>query len=76
MKEGVYIINTGRGGLIETKAAINGLKKKHIGGLGLDVYEQEESLFFRDVSSEVMTDDIMARLLTFNNVIVTGHQVN
>lgn len=75
MKHEVYIINTGRGALIETKAAIWALKHKKIGGLALDVYEQEERLFFQDVSNEIMTDDYMARLLTFNNVLVTGHQV-
>ncbi|CAK71825.1 unnamed protein product (macronuclear) [Paramecium tetraurelia] len=74
MKENVMIINTGRGALIETKAVVNALKKKKIGGLAIDVYEQEEKLFFKDVSQEVLTDDVLARLLSFPNVIITGHQ--
>jgi D-lactate dehydrogenase len=74
MKEGVMIVNTGRGALIDTPAVIAGLKSGRIGYLGLDVYEEEEALFFEDSSSQVMQDDIFARLLTFPNVIVTGHQ--
>lgn len=74
MKHNVIIVNTGRGALIDSKAAIKALKMGSIGGLALDVYEQEERLFFKDVSSEIMEDDVLARLLSFNNVIVTGHQ--
>ena len=74
MKPGVMLINTSRGALIDTRAVIGGLKSRRIGALGLDVYEEEEGVFFRDLSSEVMEDDTLARLLTFPNVIVTGHQ--
>jgi D-lactate dehydrogenase len=74
MKGGVMIVNTGRGALIDTPAVIAGLKSGRIGYLGLDVYEEEEALFFQDSSSQVMQDDVFARLLTFPNVIVTGHQ--
>lgn len=74
MKDGVMIINTGRGKLIHSKALIQGLKKKKIGSAGLDVYEEESNNFFEDRSNRVMDDDILARLLSFNNVIVTSHQ--
>jgi len=74
MKEGVMIINTGRGKLIDTKSLIKGLKSKKIGFAGLDVYEEEEEYFFEDMSDFVMDDDMLARLLSFNNVIVTSHQ--
>ena len=74
MKDGVIIINTGRGGLIDTEALIEGLKSRKIGGAGLDVYENERYYFFEDESGKVMEDDVLARLLTFNNVIVTSHQ--
>lgn len=74
MKKGVMIINTGRGALIDTAALINGLKSGQIGAAGLDVYEEEEGLFFQDHSGEVLNDDVLARLLTFPNVIITGHQ--
>ncbi|MCX7726468.1 MAG: 2-hydroxyacid dehydrogenase [Chitinispirillaceae bacterium] len=74
MKDGVIIINTSRGKLIDTKALIDGLKKGKIGSAGLDVYEEEEEFFFEDYSSQVLTDDILARLLTFPNVIITSHQ--
>jgi D-lactate dehydrogenase len=74
MKPGVMIINTGRGALVDTAAVISGLKSSHIGYLGLDVYEEEEALFFEDLSSHVIQDDVFARLLTFPNVIVTAHQ--
>ncbi len=73
MKTGVMLINTSRGGLIDTSAVITGLKSGRIGYLGLDVYE-EESLFFQDFSGYVIQDDVFARLMTFSNVIVTGHQ--
>lgn len=74
MKSGVMIVNTSRGGLIDAKAVIKGLKSKQIGSLALDVYEQEADLFFEDLSDEVIQDDIFERLLTFPNVIITGHQ--
>lgn len=74
MKRGVMIINTGRGALVETSALIQGLKTGHIGYLGLDVYEEEEHLFFQDHSSDIILDDVFARLLTFPNVLITAHQ--
>jgi D-lactate dehydrogenase len=74
MKNGVMIINTSRGGLIDTRAAITGLKSKKIGYLGLDVYEEEGNLFFEDNSNRLLQDDVFARLLTFPNVVITGHQ--
>ncbi len=74
MKKGVMIINTSRGGLIDTKAVIHGLKYKHIGHLGIDVYEQEEKLFFRDLSHEIIDDDTIQLLTSFPNVMVTAHQ--
>ena len=74
MKSGVMLINTSRGALINTEAAIAGLKSGKIGYLGLDVYEQEEELFFEDLSDTVIQDDIFGRLLTFPNVLITGHQ--
>ncbi len=74
MKPGVMVVNTGRGALLDTPAAIEGLKSGQIGSLALDVYEEEADLFFTDRSSEVMTDDVFARLLTFPNVLVTAHQ--
>lgn len=74
MKTGVMLINTSRGALIDTKAVINGLKSGKIGYLGLDVYEQEGDLFFEDLSDKVIQDDLFERLLTFPNVLITGHQ--
>lgn len=74
MKEGVMIINTSRGALIETGAAIRGLKNGHIGYLGLDVYEQEGKLFFNDHSENIIQDDDIMRLLSFPNVLITSHQ--
>ncbi len=74
IKTGAMLINTSRGGLIDTQAAINGLKSGAIGYLGIDVYEQEADLFFEDLSNQVIQDDIFQRLLTFPNVLVTGHQ--
>ena len=74
MKQGVMIINTSRGAVIDTEAVIGALKNKHIGYLGLDVYEQEENLFFKDLSEQIISDDLFERLLTFPNVLVTGHQ--
>ncbi len=74
MKLGVFLINTGRGRLIDTKALISALKKGRIGAAGLDVYEEEENIFFQDLSESGLQDDILARLLTFPNVLVTSHQ--
>lgn len=74
MKAGVMLINTSRGALVDTAAAIEGLKSGKIGHLGLDVYEEEGDLFFEDLSDTVITDDTFSRLLTFPNVLVTGHQ--
>lgn len=74
MKEGVMLINTSRGGLIDTQAAIDGLKSGRIGWLGIDVYEEEADLFFEDLSDIVIRDDVFSRLSTFPNVMITGHQ--
>jgi D-lactate dehydrogenase len=74
MKPGVMLVNTGRGALVDTKAVIDALKSGHLGSLGLDVYEEEGPLFFEDRSLRILQDDVFARLLTFPNVIVTGHQ--
>ena len=74
MKPGVMLINTSRGALIDTRALISGLKCGKIGYAGLDVYEEESEYFFEDFSDRVMTDDLLARLTTFNNVVVTSHQ--
>ena len=74
MKEGVVIINTGRGQLINTNDLIEGLKEKKIAAAGLDVYEEEGEYFYEDKSDKIIDDDVLARLLSFNNVIVTSHQ--
>jgi D-lactate dehydrogenase len=74
MKPGVMLINTSRGALVDTRAVIAALKRGKIGSLGLDVYEEEADLFFEDLSSTVIQDDVFARLLTFPNVLITGHQ--
>jgi D-lactate dehydrogenase len=74
MKNGVMLINTSRGALIDSKAVINALKKEKISYLGLDVYEEEGDLFFEDLSDYVIQDDTFMRLLSFNNVLITGHQ--
>ena len=74
MKPGVVIINTSRGGLIDTEALIAAIQSGQVGGVGLDVYEEEEGKFFRDLSDKVMDDATLARLMTFPNVLVTGHQ--
>jgi D-lactate dehydrogenase len=74
MKPGVMIVNTGRGALVDTTALIDALKSGRLGYLGLDVYEEEENLFFQDRSSQIIQDDVFARLLTFPNVLVTAHQ--
>ncbi len=74
MKPGAMLINTSRGGLVDTRAVIEALKSGHLGALGLDVYEEEGDLFFEDLSGQLLQDDVFARLLTFSNVLVTGHQ--
>jgi len=74
MKEGVMIINTSRGALINTADAIDGLVQKKIGYLGIDVYEQEEKLFFEDLSESIIQDDDILRLNSFPNVLITSHQ--
>jgi len=74
MRRGVMLVNTSRGGIVDTGAAIEGLKSGQIGSLALDVYEGEAGLFFEDLSDEILRDDMLARLLTFPNVLVTAHQ--
>jgi D-lactate dehydrogenase len=74
VKRGCILVNTSRGGLVDTEAAVQALKTGQLGGLALDVYEQEASLFFQDLSSTIITDDVIQRLVSFPNVIVTGHQ--
>jgi D-lactate dehydrogenase len=74
MKPGAMLVNTSRGALIDTAAVIAALKSHHLGALAIDVYEQESELFFRDHSSEIIDDDVFQRLMTFPNVLVTGHQ--
>lgn len=74
MKAGAMLLNTGRGALIDTTAVIDALKSGHLGYLGIDVYEQEENLFFRDFSDTIIQDDVIVRLLSFPNVLVTAHQ--
>ena len=73
MKDGVFLVNTSRGALVDTEALIEGLKNNKFGGVGLDVYEEEEGLFFEDKSEAVMQDENLARLVTFPNVLVTSH---
>ncbi|MGJ8677447.1 MAG: 2-hydroxyacid dehydrogenase [Akkermansiaceae bacterium] len=74
MKEGAYIVNTSRGKLIESKSVIEALKSGHLGGVALDVYEEEEGIFFEDHSNTIIQDDELARLMTFPNVLITAHQ--
>lgn len=74
MRDRVMLINTSRGGLVDTRAVIGALKSGKIGALGLDVYEEEADLFFEDLSGSILQDDVFARLLTFPNVLITGHQ--
>lgn len=74
MKEGVYIINTSRGALIDTEALLEAIRKRRVGAVGLDVYEEEADVFFEDFSDEILKDDLLLRLLSMPNVIVTGHQ--
>ncbi|TPE48826.1 2-hydroxyacid dehydrogenase [Amaricoccus solimangrovi] len=74
MKPGVMIVNTSRGAIIDARAAIRGLKRGVIGGLCLDVYEEEAGIFFEDLSGRILQDDVLARLMTFPNVLITAHQ--
>lgn len=74
MKKGVMLLNTSRGGLVHTQAVINALKTGQIGYFGMDVYEEEEGLFFEDHSEQILQDDVIARLMTFPNVLITSHQ--
>ena len=74
MKDGVVLINTSRGALIDSQEVINALKSRKVGNLGIDVYEQEEDLFFQNRSEEILQDEQIARLMTFPNVLITGHQ--
>jgi D-lactate dehydrogenase len=74
MKDGVMLINTSRGALVDAEAVVSALKHRKVGYLGIDVYEQEEKLFFRDLSETVIEDDTIARLMSFSNVLVTAHQ--
>ena len=73
MKQGVYLVNTSRGALIDTDALIDGLVAGKFGGVGLDVYEEEEGIFYEDKSGEIMKDENLARLMTFPNVLSTSH---
>lgn len=73
-KRGVMLINTSRGRVLDTRAVIEALKAGQIGYLGMDVYEEEEAVFFKDLSDQVIQDDVLSRLLTFPNVLITGHQ--
>jgi D-lactate dehydrogenase len=74
MKPGAMLINTSRGALVDTRALIRALKKGYLGAVGLDVYEEESHIFFEDLSDEIIPDDLIMRLLTFPNVLITGHQ--
>jgi D-lactate dehydrogenase len=74
MKRGAMLINTSRGAVVDTRATIQALKSGQLGALGIDVYEEEADLFFQDLSDRVLQDDVLARLMTFPNVLVTGHQ--
>jgi len=74
MKRGAFLVNTSRGKLIDTGALLDSLKRGHLGGVALDVYEEEEGIFFEDLSDQVLEDDELSRLLTFPNVLITAHQ--
>ena len=74
MKDGALLINTSRGAVVNTRAVIDALKRQRLGGLAIDVYEEEDALFFEDRSDQTIMDDQFARLLTFPNVLITGHQ--
>ena len=73
MKDGVYLVNTSRGSLINSEDLIDGLVAGKFGGVGLDVYEEEEGIFYEDRSTEIVEDDVLARLMTFPNVLITSH---
>jgi D-lactate dehydrogenase len=74
MRPGALLVNTSRGALVNHQAIIEALKKKHLGGLAIDVYEAEEGLFFKNHEGEILEDEIISRLMTFHNVLITGHQ--
>jgi D-lactate dehydrogenase len=74
MKKGAILINTGRGALLDSTALIDSLKSGHLAGAALDVYEEEDGIFFKDLSNQILKDDVLARLLTFPNVLITSHQ--
>jgi D-lactate dehydrogenase len=74
LKTGVFLINTSRGALIDGTAAIEGIKSGKIGALGLDVYEEESGIFYENLSERIIDDDVLMRLLTFPNVLITSHQ--
>lgn len=74
MKNGAILLNTGRGALVDTRALISALKRGVLGGVGLDVYEEEADLFFSDLSGTIIQDDVFVRLMTFPNVLITAHQ--
>ena len=74
MRPGSLLVNTSRGALVHHQAIIEALKRKHLGGLAIDVYEAEEGLFFKNHEGEILEDEIISRLMTFHNVLITGHQ--
>lgn len=74
MKPGAMLVNTSRGALVEHHAIIEVLKRKHLGGLAIDVYDSEEGLFFQNHEGEILDDEVISRLMTFHNVLITGHQ--
>jgi D-lactate dehydrogenase len=74
MKKDVILVNTSRGGLVDTSALIEAVKNRHIGGVGLDVYEEEDEYFFEDRSNDILEDESLVRLMSFPNVLVTSHQ--
>ena len=74
MKPGAMLVNTSRGALVDTRAVIEALRSRHLGHLAIDVYEQESELFFRDHSGQIIDDELFQQLITFPNVLVTGHQ--
>ena len=73
MKDGVYLVNTSRGGLIHSESLIQGLLSGKFKGVGLDVYEEEDGVFYEDCSTQIMQDEVLARLVTFPNVLITSH---